>query len=543
MKKSLPLLLLFVSTTPLWAQNVGIGTSTPAAKLDVKATSNYVLQLNGVAPMYAGLFENDIYRGYFGSYSGAAEDVDFGTGSGNTTGKLHLTIQALPKLTIDATGNVGIGTTAPEYGLHARNSTGEASIGVNAAGTASAALLNLSIDNRIDGNALVLLKYRSGVAGTFAGIPRSNLAVVAADAGAAGLLVSTNQASPIYFATNVAERMRITETGNVGIGVTSPVGILEVDAGTSAETSVRWKSSSDFGIRHWYMMGNNLNTALVVARYGTNIGGTLLGQPAQNLSAIYTNDLGVNALAIGTKNTIPLIMGTNNAERMRINGSGSVGIGIDPSSFTQLHVRRAGAAGLSPGAEWGAIFGENGNASAGYGVFGYSQAPRSGAQGYAGVTGYNDNTGIERYGVIGMSNGTSSAPNYSAGVAGYGDYGVLGWTSTNTGAGIIAQHANGRSALELNNGFIKVSGTNKTAFTVIGTAGNTSGHILVLSYANAAASDILLVTHNYNPGGIGGAYHNIPVGVYWTGTTWSIYSEDATTAMLGKSFNVMVIKQ
>jgi hypothetical protein len=101
----------------------------------------------------------------------------------------------------------------------------------------------------------------------------------------------------------------------------------------------------------------------------------------------------------------------------------------------------------------------------------------------------------------------------------------------------------GTTILNLNDGFLKVSGTNKTAFTVNGTAENTSTYILTLNYANQSANDILLVTHNYNPGGVGGSYHNIPVGVYWTGSAWAIYSEDQITPMLGKSFNVLVVKQ
>lgn len=116
-------------TTPQWFTNgadiyrgglgkVGIGTSTPAAQLDVKSASSYVAQFNGAAPMYMGFFENDIYRAYLGSYSGNAEDVDFGTGAGNSTGKLHFTIQANPQLTIAADGKVGIGTTIPNHKLH-----------------------------------------------------------------------------------------------------------------------------------------------------------------------------------------------------------------------------------------------------------------------------------------------------------------------------------------------------------------------------------------------------------------------------------------
>jgi hypothetical protein len=117
MKRLLSILVVLL-VTKANAQNVGIGTTLPAARLDVKTTSSYVAQFNGAAPMYMGIFENDIYRGYWGSYSGNAEDVDFGTGSGNSTGKLHFTIQANPRLTINSNGFVGIGTTNPNHLLH-----------------------------------------------------------------------------------------------------------------------------------------------------------------------------------------------------------------------------------------------------------------------------------------------------------------------------------------------------------------------------------------------------------------------------------------
>src|SRR5436305_1115861 len=80
--------------------------------------------------------------------------------------------------------SVGIGTTTPEYTFHVKATAAEPSVGVNAAGTSPQALVNLSIDNHIDGNALLLVKYRPGVAGTSSGIPKSNLSVVEADAGA-----------------------------------------------------------------------------------------------------------------------------------------------------------------------------------------------------------------------------------------------------------------------------------------------------------------------------------------------------------------------
>lgn len=99
------------------AQNVGIGTLTPVSRLDVKSTNNNPVNINGTAGTYVSIMENDIYRGYFGSFSGNPEDMDFGTGGGST-GKLHLTIAASPRLTIDNAGNVGIGTTDPVAKLH-----------------------------------------------------------------------------------------------------------------------------------------------------------------------------------------------------------------------------------------------------------------------------------------------------------------------------------------------------------------------------------------------------------------------------------------
>ncbi|MES2646680.1 MAG: hypothetical protein V4717_07400 [Bacteroidota bacterium] len=108
---------IFVLPAILKAQNVGIGTTSPSARLHVLSDNNNPLIIEGTPGMYVSLFESGIYRGYLGSYAGNAEDVDFGTGAANSTGKLHLTIKAVPKFTIRENGYVGINTTNPQWQL------------------------------------------------------------------------------------------------------------------------------------------------------------------------------------------------------------------------------------------------------------------------------------------------------------------------------------------------------------------------------------------------------------------------------------------
>ena len=87
---------------------IGIGTPNPQTALDVVSASNNIARFTGPEGMYINLTENSDYRGYIGSYSGKAADVDFGTGAGNTGGDVHLTIQGIPKLTVQSGGNIDI---------------------------------------------------------------------------------------------------------------------------------------------------------------------------------------------------------------------------------------------------------------------------------------------------------------------------------------------------------------------------------------------------------------------------------------------------
>ena len=68
---------------------VGIGTGIPFTKLDVvTASSGAIARFSGGTQTWMEFRENNVYRGYLGSFAGNPEDMDFGA---NTGGKINFT--------------------------------------------------------------------------------------------------------------------------------------------------------------------------------------------------------------------------------------------------------------------------------------------------------------------------------------------------------------------------------------------------------------------------------------------------------------------
>jgi hypothetical protein len=105
-------------------QLVGVPYASAANSLLATSSGGAGIVGSAAASLWLGIYENNNYRGYIGSYSGNNEDVDFGTGAGNATGAIHLTVKAVPKLSINKDGNVGIGNTNSAYRLEVDGITG-----------------------------------------------------------------------------------------------------------------------------------------------------------------------------------------------------------------------------------------------------------------------------------------------------------------------------------------------------------------------------------------------------------------------------------
>jgi hypothetical protein len=188
------------------------------------------------------------------------------------------------------------------------------------------------------------------------------------------------QAGHLTFGTSGSERMRITSTGNVGIGTTNPAVELEIASsqpelrftdtdGTDQESTFvqaggtlylnLQNNTSDGAFRvRGFASGSPTDHFLVNGSGNVGIGTASPSRPlhisasdcrirltdsdADTISVELHNSSGSGILS--TNGASSLLFQTNNAERMRIDSSGNVGIGTS-SPDTNLHVVAATTGG------------------------------------------------------------------------------------------------------------------------------------------------------------------------------------------------------
>jgi hypothetical protein len=147
-------------------------------------------------------------------------------------------------------------------------------------------------------------------------------------AGDSGTGIFSSGAGSLNIATGGSPSVSVTSNGNVGIGTNTPVQKLDVES--SAGYSVIRAGSKVPGNGAFMESVNDLGPTVQVTMFGSASAGQNFGLPRANLAMINTDTYSsatVSAFAIGSIETAPLILGTVNSERMRIDTAGNVGIG------------------------------------------------------------------------------------------------------------------------------------------------------------------------------------------------------------------------
>ncbi len=316
--------------------NVGIGTTSPVAKLHIENSSGANIILNS----NTGLVNNGIYmsegasstptqNGAYFYYDSSANAVKLDTGTSSLSTKLTV---------LRDSGNVGIGTTSPTFKLD------------------------------VTGDGIRNTRATAGWAGWFENTGSSSGVIVTAgvDSGDAPLLIRKQDGTGLFSVRG--NGVSWFNGGNVGIGTTSPNTALEVDGAISTTTSDYVQGTtgsrllletSGSGNTHSYIQaqssgGTSNAEDLALQLYGGNVGiGTSSPDSKLQIKVGTDQNIGFNSHSSVARissyndaftassplkiNGSDLRFDISSVEKMRINASGNVSIGTT-SAEARLHV-------------------------------------------------------------------------------------------------------------------------------------------------------------------------------------------------------------
>ena len=274
---------------------VGIGTTTPSVALDVNGVIKTGGNGGGYIEGYRIIWESPDTHRNIGTTAYQIENI---TNQGLTIGRGSDQL-----VTVNLSGSVGIGTTSPSAKLHV-SSTGETT---------------LTIDSTSSGTARINLTGAGGGAGAITST-------------VGGLYLNASGNNPLTFNTSGSERMRVAGDGNVGIGITSPSTPLHI-AKNSTYNNV---STAAFRIANITSPNKGIDVGFIQ--------GIEFGVQAKNLSL--QSDGG--SVGIGTTSPTAKLEVNGNVKATSFTGSFSGSVSA-PGSTTQIVYNSGGALAADSG--------------------------------------------------------------------------------------------------------------------------------------------------------------------------------------------------
>ena len=290
--------------TSFMNKNVGIGTTSPNSKLhllgdficDGKLTFNKGRSGNNGMGIIEGFDEHHAIYLRGNRTSVALNEMHFYEYGDFVFSNNGAISSQTEKVRIKADGNVGIGTSSPQYKLDIRNS-GSCHLNIYGGATGSTAQIRLSGNNNNTSDPLLYLG---------AGQANSTNCVY----------VISRYDHPLLFLQNNSEVMRIHDNGNVGIGTTNPGEKLSVNGSIMIKGSSNSTTTNESKLIFTRDLADSDESEYIAQIYTGNYSGPLILEAARGGGYIKTIS------NRGTTDPIFVVSHADGYERFRINGYG-----------------------------------------------------------------------------------------------------------------------------------------------------------------------------------------------------------------------------